>query len=94
MRFTSLLERRCYTWELLVERVSVTLLISLDPYVCFAVSPTFIRLNLWCMLLQEGTVYAVEFSHRPGRDLINMAKKRTNVIRKIHLPFDHFWFPY
>ncbi|KAG8459567.1 hypothetical protein KFE25_000923 [Diacronema lutheri] len=28
----------------------------------------------------EGTVYAVEFSHRPGRDLINMAKKRTNVI--------------
>lgn len=29
---------------------------------------------------QEGTVYAVEFSHRPGRDLINMAKKRTNVI--------------
>lgn len=29
----------------------------------------------------EGTVYAVEFSHRSGRDLINMAKKRTNVIR-------------
>jgi rRNA 2'-O-methyltransferase fibrillarin len=28
----------------------------------------------------EGTVYAVEFSQRPGRDLINMAKKRTNVI--------------
>ncbi|KAL8286360.1 hypothetical protein RQP46_004377 [Phenoliferia psychrophenolica] len=28
----------------------------------------------------EGTVYAVEFSHRSGRDLINMAKKRTNVI--------------
>jgi rRNA 2'-O-methyltransferase fibrillarin len=27
-----------------------------------------------------GTVYAVEFSHRPGRDLINMAKKRTNVV--------------
>ncbi|WAR64110.1 hypothetical protein PtB15_16B270 [Puccinia triticina] len=27
-----------------------------------------------------GTVYAVEFSHRSGRDLINMAKKRTNVI--------------
>jgi rRNA 2'-O-methyltransferase fibrillarin len=30
----------------------------------------------------EGVVYAVEFSHRSGRDLINMAKKRTNVIRK------------
>jgi fibrillarin-like rRNA methylase len=30
----------------------------------------------------EGVVYAVEFSHRPGRDLIGMAKKRTNVIRE------------
>ncbi|KAF7377713.1 hypothetical protein MSAN_00194300 [Mycena sanguinolenta] len=28
----------------------------------------------------EGVVYAVEFSLRSGRDLINMAKKRTNVI--------------
>ncbi|KAK9712284.1 Small subunit processome complex component, partial [Basidiobolus ranarum] len=28
----------------------------------------------------EGTVYAVEFSHRPGRELINMSKKRTNVV--------------
>lgn len=28
----------------------------------------------------DGCVYAVEFSHRPGRDLINMAKARTNVI--------------
>ena len=27
-----------------------------------------------------GVVYAVEFSHRSGRDLINMAKLRTNVI--------------
>ena len=27
-----------------------------------------------------GIVYAVEFSHRSGRDLINVAKKRTNVI--------------
>jgi rRNA 2'-O-methyltransferase fibrillarin len=27
-----------------------------------------------------GNVYAIEFSHRSGRDLINMAKKRTNVI--------------
>ncbi|KAJ8543106.1 hypothetical protein K7X08_005629 [Anisodus acutangulus] len=25
-------------------------------------------------------VYAVEFSHRSGRDLVNMAKKRTNII--------------
>ena len=29
---------------------------------------------------QEGVVYAVEFSHRSGRDLINLAKKRTNII--------------
>ncbi|KAL0081026.1 rRNA 2'-O-methyltransferase fibrillarin [Phycomyces blakesleeanus] len=28
----------------------------------------------------QGAVYAVEFSHRSGRDLINMAKKRTNVV--------------
>ena len=32
----------------------------------------------------EGTVYAVEFSNRSGRDLVNMAKKRTNVIPIIH----------
>jgi len=25
-------------------------------------------------------VYAVEFSHRSGRDLLNVAKKRTNII--------------
>lgn len=28
----------------------------------------------------EGLVYAVEFSSRSGRDLINVAKKRTNII--------------
>jgi rRNA 2'-O-methyltransferase fibrillarin len=27
-----------------------------------------------------GTVYAVEFSHRSGRDLLSVAKKRTNII--------------
>ncbi len=27
-----------------------------------------------------GTVYAVEFSHRSGRDLIGLATKRTNII--------------
>ena len=30
--------------------------------------------------MQEGLVYAVEFSNRSGRDLINVAKKRTNII--------------
>eukprot|EP00461_Guttulinopsis_vulgaris_P007275 UN07323 len=28
----------------------------------------------------EGAVYAVEFALRPGRDLVNMAKRRTNII--------------
>lgn len=28
----------------------------------------------------EGVVYAVEFSHRSGRDLLNLAKKRTNIV--------------
>merc|ERR1719427_1027379 len=28
----------------------------------------------------EGLVYAVEFSHRSGRDLLNVAKQRTNII--------------
>ena len=38
-------------------------------------------------LFQEGVVYAVEFSPRSGRDLINMAKKRTNVIRTSRMAF-------
>merc|ERR1712146_813545 len=29
---------------------------------------------------EDGQVFAVEFSQRSGRDLVNMAKKRTNVI--------------
>lgn len=29
---------------------------------------------------KDGCVYAVEFSHRSGRDLINVAKRRTNII--------------
>jgi len=49
----------------------------------------FIISDLWsriaymdCVVpcMQTGVVYAVEFSHRSGRDLVNMAKKRTNVI--------------
>ncbi|GKY94460.1 hypothetical protein MPSEU_000411900 [Mayamaea pseudoterrestris] len=27
-----------------------------------------------------GAVYAVEFSHRPGRDLLSVAKQRTNIV--------------
>ena len=29
---------------------------------------------------QNGIVYAVEFSHRSGRDLLNVAKKRPNIV--------------
>ncbi|CAE8606659.1 unnamed protein product [Polarella glacialis] len=32
------------------------------------------------MVGPEGVVYAVEFSHRPGRDLTNMAKRRPNIV--------------
>jgi len=32
------------------------------------------------MIGPQGVVYAVEFSHRSGRDLINVAKKRTNIV--------------
>lgn len=37
-------------------------------------------IKILCSVMQTGVVYAVEFSHRSGRDLVNMAKKRTNVI--------------
>lgn len=30
--------------------------------------------------IKDGLVYAVEFSHRSGRDLLNVAKKRTNIV--------------
>uniref|UniRef100_A0A158Q6A1 rRNA 2'-O-methyltransferase fibrillarin n=1 Tax=Dracunculus medinensis TaxID=318479 RepID=A0A158Q6A1_DRAME len=32
------------------------------------------------MVGQDGLVYAVEFSYRSGRDLINVAKKRPNIV--------------
>ncbi|RUP48275.1 Fibrillarin-domain-containing protein [Jimgerdemannia flammicorona] len=38
----------------------------------------------------EGIVYTIEFSHRSGRDLINMAKKYTNVIPII----EDAWHPH
>jgi len=49
------------------------------------VSMTLIQVHTFYIseaVVQDGVVYAVEFSARSGRDLINMAKKRTNVIRK------------
>ncbi|SBT72513.1 rRNA 2'-O-methyltransferase fibrillarin, putative [Plasmodium malariae] len=32
------------------------------------------------MVGDEGVVYAIEFSHRSGRDLTNMSKKRSNIV--------------
>lgn len=39
-----------------------------------------LSLSFFLHCVQEGTVYAVEFSHRSGRDLIDMAKRRTNIV--------------
>ena len=64
--------------------------ISWVPYVFYGIIHPFFPLTHHFVLffIQEGVVYAVEFSPRSGRDLINMAKKRTNVIRAfIHLAF-------
>jgi fibrillarin-like rRNA methylase len=38
-----------------------------------------------------GMVYAVEFSHRSGRDLIGMATKRTNVLPIVEEYVLPFW---
>ena len=46
---------------------------------------------------EDGLVFAVEFSHRSGRDLINMAKKRTNVRseeRRVGKECRSRWSPY
>lgn len=37
-------------------------------------------INILFLRLQQGVVFAVEFSHRTGRELIDVAKKRTNII--------------
>lgn len=54
----------------------LTSLISLALPVGSSRNPTFCS----AILTFPGTVYAVEFSHRSGRDLVNMATHRTNVI--------------
>jgi len=76
------LERRCCTLALQVAQVLATLLTSSDRCV-FRVRFSYLQ-RIWLILFgfQEGVVYAVEFSLRSGRDLINMAKRRTNVIRE------------
>lgn len=61
----------------IVGPVSISLeTIAVSSLLCFCVQVSL----LFFLILQEGVVYAVEFSHRSGRDLVNMAKKRTNVI--------------
>lgn len=66
-----------------LEPLSATSLIWLAPYVNFvgavADNP------------QEGAVYAVEFSHRVGRELLEVAKKRTNVVPIIEVRNIRFW---
>src|SRR3954451_11303942 len=50
-------------------------------HVSDVVGPVTLLQSFFALILtQTGVVYAVEFSHRSGRDLINVAKKRTNVI--------------
>uniref|UniRef100_H3B3Q4 rRNA 2'-O-methyltransferase fibrillarin n=1 Tax=Latimeria chalumnae TaxID=7897 RepID=H3B3Q4_LATCH len=61
---------------LLLERIFFFLKKILFGLVCRLVFLLLMR----DVILQEGLVYAVEFSHRSGRDLINVAKKRTNII--------------
>ena len=43
-------------------------------------SPNLTRQQHLIQFTPAGMVYAVEFSHRSGRDLLNVAKKRTNVV--------------
>jgi rRNA 2'-O-methyltransferase fibrillarin len=44
------------------------------------ISVNIIPFSSLTLFFQEGIVYAVEFSHRSGRDLLNVAKKRPNVV--------------
>ena len=54
--------------------------------VCLSSVTSFFNLSLFSNFiptyyrLQDGIVYAVEFSHRSGRDLLNVSKKRPNIV--------------
>ena len=80
---------RFYIWELPVERQSAMCLMLLVLKVIYKhanyakntnVSSIQCVLSLCLNICLSGMVYAVEFSHRSGRDLLNVAKKRTNVV--------------
>ena len=62
------LDPKFYIWVLLQVLQSPTLVILLVLRVIILI------------LYLLGIVYAVEFSHRSGRDLVNLAKKRTNIV--------------
>ncbi|GLT35911.1 hypothetical protein SLA2020_103240 [Shorea laevis] len=66
-RLQFLLVLTIYGLNLVLKFYTLELLLGPVSHVSDVVGPT-------------GVVYAVEFSHRSGRDLVNMAKKRTNVI--------------
>lgn len=68
---------KCSISALLVVPLFPTFLISLDPWVVFHVEKYSLIIR---SLFKDGLVFAVEFSHRSGRDLLNVAKKRTNII--------------
>lgn len=42
--------------------------------------PDVLSHTFYLVALKDGLVFAVEFSHRSGRDLLNVAKKRPNII--------------
>lgn len=54
--------------------------VSANPNLSCMIASLFLEVIKIYYVKQEGAVYAVEFSKRSGRDLVNMAKKRTNVI--------------
>ena len=54
--------------------------VSANPNLSYMIASLFLEVIKIYYVKQEGAVYAVEFSKRSGRDLVNMAKKRTNVI--------------
>lgn len=72
--FSSNQEARSSTSELPPVPPSHTFLMSSAPYVLLLI------FLIPFSSTQTGLVYAVEFSARSGRDLINVAKKRTNII--------------
>ena len=67
-----------FLWDLEVKSY-IQVLLLVQQFLMFLILLVLYSL-LFSSYLQEGAVYAVEFSHRPGRDLLNVAKTRTNIV--------------